>query len=77
MSSIIVRGLDESVKRELAATAKRKGRSMEAEARDILTKAVAPTNLAEAFLELGRSLGGVDEFEPPRRDDFARGADFE
>ena len=39
MSSIIVRGLDEAVKQQLAAQAKEHGRSMEAEVRAILTKA--------------------------------------
>lgn len=36
MSSIVVRGLDESVKKQLATQAKEHGRSMEAEVRDIL-----------------------------------------
>ena len=44
MVSILVRGLDESVKRQFAEQAERHGRSMEAEARDILTKGVTRTN---------------------------------
>lgn len=39
ISSIIVRGLDDAVKQQLASQAKEHGRSMEAEVRDILTKA--------------------------------------
>lgn len=45
MASIIVRGLDDGVKQQLAAQAKENGRSMEAEARDILTKAVRRPNI--------------------------------
>jgi plasmid stability protein len=46
MSTIVVRGLDESVKQQLAAQAKEHGRSMEAEARDIPgTEASLPEEL--------------------------------
>ena len=40
MASFVVRGLDDSVKRQLAEQAERHGRSMEAEACDIPTKGV-------------------------------------
>ncbi|MEE2059570.1 FitA-like ribbon-helix-helix domain-containing protein [Rhodococcus artemisiae] len=77
MSSIIVRGLDESVKRRLAAQAKEHGRSMEAEVRDILTRASSPPHIGLALLEAARAVGGVDELPIPERSDAARVADFE
>jgi antitoxin FitA len=40
MAQVVVRNLEESVKRRLKRRAARRGRSMEAEIRDILTKAV-------------------------------------
>ena len=43
MASIIVRELDESVKKRLAARAREHGRSMEAEVREILTRGCGPT----------------------------------
>ena len=50
MASIVVRGLDDSVKRQLAEQAERHGRSMEAEARDILTKGVTRLNIGLALI---------------------------
>jgi len=57
MASILVRGLDESVKRQFAEQAERHGRSMEAEARDILTKGVwpAPTSAWPSYRPCRRS----------------------
>lgn len=51
VASIVVRGLDESVKSQLVAQAKQHGRSVEAELREILTRSAAeetdtPTKLA-------------------------------
>ncbi len=40
MATLTIRNLDEGVKRRLRVTAARHGRSMEAEARDILAKGV-------------------------------------
>ena len=77
MASIIVRGLDESVKDALAAQAKRHGRSMEAEVREILTRAADRPHIGTALLELSRDVGGFDEFSVPLRDEQARAADFE
>lgn len=76
MSSIIVRGLDDHVKQQLAAQAKEHGRSMEAEVRDILTKAARRPHIGMALLSVARDVGGVDELPIPTRDDVARGADF-
>ena len=77
MSSIIVRGLDDGVKQQLAAQAEEHGRSMEAEVRDILTKAARRPHIGVALLSVARNAGGVDELPIPRRDDVARAAAFE
>lgn len=76
MSSIIVRGLDEHVKQQLAAQAKEHGRSMEAEVRDILTRAAHRPHIGLALLSVAQEVGGVDELAIPARDDVARAADF-
>lgn len=77
MSSIIVRGLDDHVKQQLASQAKEHGRSMEAEVRDILTKAARRPHIGMAHLSAARNIEGVDELPIPTRDDVARAADFE
>lgn len=77
MSSIIVRGLDDHVKQQLASQAKEHGRSMEAEVRDILTKAARRPHIGMALLSAARDIEGVDELSIPTRDDVARAADFE
>lgn len=77
MSTIIVRGLDDHVKQQLASQAKQHGRSMEAEVRDILTKAARRPHIGMALLSVARDIGGVDELPIPTRDDVARAADFE
>lgn len=76
MSSIVVRGLDESVKAKLAAQAKQNGRSMEAEVRDILTKAATKQNIGLALMQAAQSVGGIDELPVPERVDIARAADL-
>jgi len=76
MPSIIVRGLDDAVKQQLAAQAKEHGRSMEAEVRDILTKAARRPNIGMALLAAAQEAGGVQELPVPRRDDIARSVDF-
>lgn len=76
MASIIVRGLDESVKRRLVAQAKEHGRSMEAEVRDILTKATHRPHIGRALLDAARSLDEGVELTIDERDDIARVADF-
>lgn len=77
MSSIIVRGLDEAVKRQLAAQAKEHGRSMEAEVRDILTKAARRPNIGMALLAAAQDVGGIEALPIPERDDVARAVDWE
>lgn len=63
MASILIRGLDDSVKQQLADRADANGTSMEAEARKILTSALVPLNVGLAFLEVGRRHHGVEELE--------------
>jgi antitoxin FitA len=79
MTALSIRNLDESVKRRLQSRAARHGRSMEAEARAILTEAVRePADSAGLFttlLDRFATLGGVD-LELPDRADPARAADF-
>lgn len=77
MSSIIVRGLDDAVKRQLAAQAKEHGRSMEAEVRDILTKAARRPHIGVALLAAAQDVGGVEDLPIPARDDVARAVAFE
>lgn len=77
MSSIVVRGLDESVKVQLVAQAKRHGRSMEAEVRDILTKAAKRPNIGVALMRAAQTVGGVDDLPIPERGDTARSVEFE
>lgn len=77
MSSIIVRGLDDAVKQQLAAQAKEHGRSMEAEVRDILTKAARRPHIGLALLAAAQDVGGVEDLSVPARDDVARVVDFE
>jgi len=76
MASIIVRGLDDAVKQQLAAQAKEHGRSMEAEVRAILTEAARRPHIGIALLAAAREVGGVEDLPIPARDDVARAADF-
>lgn len=77
MASIIVRGLDEWVKEHLAAQAKQHGRSMEAEARDILTRAARRPHIGLALMQAAQQVGGIDDLVVPQRNDTARAVDFE
>ena len=76
MASIIVRGLDEDVKRRLAAQARSHDRSMEAEVRAILTREVGRPTFALALMAAGDRVGGLDDVEIPPRGDDARAVDF-
>jgi plasmid stability protein len=80
MAQIIVRNLDESVKRRLRERAERRGKSMEAEARDILSNALAEaerpavglgTRIAALFEGIGLD-GEIEEMrgEEPRPADL-------
>ena len=70
MASITIRKLDDRVKAKLRLRAARHGRSMEEEARAILTAAAEkieqPRNLAEAIHRRFARLGGVELDLPPR-----------
>ena len=71
MASITIRKLDDRVKAKLRLRAARNGRSMEEEARAILTAAAAEKveparNLAEAIHRRFARLGGVELELPPR-----------
>ncbi len=79
MAALSIRNLDESVKERLQSRAARHGRSMEAEARAILTEAVREpadsAGLFTALLDRFGGLGGID-LELPGRAETARAADF-
>ncbi|WP_029362708.1 FitA-like ribbon-helix-helix domain-containing protein [Brachybacterium squillarum] len=77
MSSIVVRNLDPLVKDALTERARERGRSLEAEVRDILTRASQQrryANLGLAFLAVGKENGGVEELPLSPRADVARAA---
>lgn len=76
MTSIVVRGLDESVKQQLATQAKEHGRSMEAEVREILTSAARRPHIGLALMQAAQEAGGVDDLPVPERNDVARAVDF-
>lgn len=76
MASIVVRGLDESVKHQLAAQAREHGRSMEAEVRDILTRAANRPHIGLALLRATQEVGGIDDLPVPERTDQARAVNF-
>ena len=71
MATLTIRKVDAAVKERLRLRAARHGRSMEAEARIILSEAVAADrdqpepNLAEAIRRRFAPLGGVDLELPP------------
>lgn len=67
MSTIIVRGLDESVKNQLAAQAKQRGCSTEAEVGDILTKAARKSHIGLALMQAAQHVGGSEDLPLPKR----------
>lgn len=72
VASITIRRLDDKVKAKLQMRAARHGRSMEAEAREILKAGVrekdAPQlNMAQAIRRHIEPLGGVELVIPPRQ----------
>lgn len=77
MASIIVRGLDERVKEQLAAQAKSHGRSMESEVRDILTRAALRPHIGLALMQAAQGIEGADDLVVPERNDIARAVDFD
>ncbi len=80
VASLTVRDLDHEVKAKLKVQAAEHGRSMEAEAREILAAAVVatrpPSGLGTWIHQHVAPVGGV-ELAVPARDDTARSADFE
>jgi plasmid stability protein len=72
VATLTIRNVEAGVKERLRLRAARHGRSMEAEARTILSEAVASDrdqpepNLAEAIRRRFAPLGGVDLELPPR-----------
>lgn len=76
MASIVIRGLDESVKEQLAAQAREHGRSMEAEARDILTQGTRRPHVGLALLRAVQEAGGIEALPVPARTDVARAAEL-
>ena len=78
MSTLTVRNLDDDLKTRLRVRAAHNGRSMEAEAREILRASLATeprtglgTQIHNRFVGLG-----LDELGIPARDEFPRAPDF-
>ncbi|REJ05114.1 plasmid stabilization protein [Microbacterium bovistercoris] len=77
MATITVRGLDEGTVTALKVRAAREGRSMEAEARSILTSAVAVDDDERGFgTFLVETFGGVGAPPIPPRDEFPEPMDL-
>lgn len=80
VAAVSIRGLDEEIVERLRVRAARHGRSMEAEARSILTESVSLVEdgpgLADALMRRFGDLGGVD-LELPPRSTSARAADLD
>lgn len=76
MASIVVRGLDESVKQQLATQASEHGRSMEAEVRHILTEAARRPHIGLALMQAVEAMGGIDDLPVPDRTEVAGVVDF-
>jgi antitoxin FitA len=81
MASLTVRGLDQDTKTRLRVRAARHGRSMEAEARAILSEALATSDEVSASGLGSRiharfaALGGL-ELDLPARTELPRSAEF-
>ncbi len=73
MATLTVRGLDDQVKADLRLRAARNGRSMEAEVREILTRAVAPASRTGLGTRLRDRFRGLDvDLDIPSRTDLGR-----
>jgi plasmid stability protein len=80
MAAITIRQLDENIKNRLRLRAAHHGRSMEAEAREILRSALGAAlpvkgNLAERIRQRFAPFGGV-KLKLPRRDPIRKPPDF-
>lgn len=73
MATLTVRNLDEAVKKRLRIQAALHGKSMEAEARDILTKGTLMSDsnesLAKRISQIVKPIGGITVDQPKRMDD--------
>jgi antitoxin FitA len=78
MSTLTIRNLDDDVKARLRVRAAQNGRSMEAEAREILKHSVEPPAETGVGARLRARLAGLrlDELEIPPRTDMPRDIDF-
>jgi plasmid stability protein len=66
MAAITIRNLDDEVQRKIKLRAAANNRSMEAEARVILSDAVSGADFARAWLDLGMRHRGDDLVIPAR-----------
>ncbi|WP_202923215.1 FitA-like ribbon-helix-helix domain-containing protein [Nesterenkonia haasae] len=67
MASLVVRGLEESVKKQLDAQAKDHDLSMAAEVRHILTQAARRPHVGLTLMYAAQETGGVEGLPVPRR----------
>jgi antitoxin FitA len=70
MTQITIRNLDDAVRLKLRARAATKGRSLEAELRDIITRAASeiepPAHVGRSIRQRFQHTGGVELDIPPR-----------
>jgi plasmid stability protein len=80
MATLTIRDLDDAVKAQLRIQAAQNGRSMEAEAREILATALRRTRsergLGTRIHELFADIGGAPELAQPDRREPVRVIDF-
>lgn len=77
MAAVTVRNLPDETLRALKLRAAKRGRSTEAEIREILADAVrSPFGLGSALASIGRKLGGL-ELVPPQKRSAVKPARFE
>lgn len=78
MSVLTVRNLDDDLKTRLRVRAAQHGRSMEAEAREILRESLDDRQAAEIGTWIHERLGGLglDELELPPRTELTRTVDL-
>jgi len=75
MTSIRISDVDDDLERRLKVRAAEHGRSMEAEARDILDlalrgsegKVITPKNLGDSIRAIVEPMGGIELHIPPRK----------
>lgn len=78
MSTLTARNLDDDLKMRLRVRAARNGRSMEAEAREILRASLSTQPRTGLGTEIRKRFAGLglDEVEIPPRDDLPRAPKF-